>query len=88
MAYLGSAISADCLTRPQYVVRSYSDAGRSRVPGIEADIASKGKGEASSEGRARRSGNGLDNHVRLRYEIKCMGRRDDNFSDTCKVFRH
>lgn len=36
--YLGSAISADCRTRPQYVERSYCDAGKSRFPGKEADI--------------------------------------------------
>lgn len=36
--YLGSAMSADCRTRPQYVERSYWDAGKSRFPGNEADI--------------------------------------------------
>lgn len=36
--YLISAISADCRTRPQYVERSYCEAGRSRFPGNEADI--------------------------------------------------
>ena len=36
--HLGSAMSIHCLTRPQYVERSYLDAGRSRPPGIEADI--------------------------------------------------
>ena len=35
---LGSAISADCLTLPQYVERSYRDAGSSRHPGNEADM--------------------------------------------------
>lgn len=38
--YLGSAISADCLTRPQYVERSYGDAGKSRLPGREDVILS------------------------------------------------
>ena len=36
--YLGSDISAECLTLPQYVLRSYRDTGRSRRPGIEADM--------------------------------------------------
>jgi hypothetical protein len=36
--HLGSAICADCFTRPQYVDRSYWDAGRSRLPGNDADI--------------------------------------------------
>lgn len=39
VSHLGSAIWADCLTRPQYVLRSYCDAGRSRAPGREADMA-------------------------------------------------
>lgn len=29
---------AVCLTRPQYVLRSYCDSGSSRLPGIEADM--------------------------------------------------
>ena len=37
-SHLGSAISADCFTRPQYVLRSYWEAGRSRCPGREADM--------------------------------------------------
>lgn len=37
-SHLGSAICADCLTRPTYVERSYCDAGRSRDPGSEADM--------------------------------------------------
>ena len=32
-------MSAECLTRPQYVPRSYCEAGSSRFPGSEADIA-------------------------------------------------
>ena len=36
--HLGSAMSADCLTRPQYVDRLYWDAGRSLFPGNEADM--------------------------------------------------
>ena len=36
--HLGSAISADCWTRPQYVLRSYREAGNSRLPGNDADI--------------------------------------------------
>ena len=38
ISHLGSDISADCLTRPQYVERSYCDAGRSRAPGREDDM--------------------------------------------------
>lgn len=37
--HLGSEISAAWRTRPQYVFRSYCDAGRSRLPGIDADMA-------------------------------------------------
>lgn len=37
-SYLGSDMSADCFTRPQYVDRSYREAGRSRLPGNEADM--------------------------------------------------
>lgn len=37
-AYLGSEISAACLTLPQYVLRSCLDVGRSRLPDIEADM--------------------------------------------------
>ena len=37
--HLGSEISAACRTRPQYVLRSYCEAGSSRFPGIEADMA-------------------------------------------------
>ena len=37
-SHLGSAISADCFTRPQYVLRSYWEAGRSRCPDREADM--------------------------------------------------
>src|SRR5277367_4865630 len=36
--HLGSAICADCFTRPQYVDKSYCEAGRSRLPGNDADI--------------------------------------------------
>src|SRR5271163_4283864 len=36
--HLGSAICADCFTRPQYVDKSYWEAGRSRLPGNDADI--------------------------------------------------
>lgn len=35
-------MAAEWRTRPQYVLRSYCDAGSSRLPGIEADIASDG----------------------------------------------
>jgi hypothetical protein len=38
LSHLGSDMSAECLTRPQYVERSYCEAGRSRFPGREADI--------------------------------------------------
>ena len=37
-SYLGSEISAEWRTRPQYVLRSYCEVGSSRLPGIEADI--------------------------------------------------
>src|SRR5277367_948346 len=36
--HLGSAICADCFTRPQYVDKSYWEAGRSRLPGNDVDI--------------------------------------------------
>lgn len=29
---------AVCLTRPQYVLRSYCESGSSRLPGMEADM--------------------------------------------------
>lgn len=38
VSHLGSAMFAECLTRPQYVVRSNCDAGRSLLPGRDADI--------------------------------------------------
>jgi hypothetical protein len=38
LSHLGSAICADCFTLPQYVERSYCEAGRSREPGREADM--------------------------------------------------
>lgn len=31
-------MAAECITRPQYVLRSYWEAGNSRLPGREADI--------------------------------------------------
>ncbi len=34
----GSVMPAVCFTRPQYVLRSYWDTGRSRPPGSEADM--------------------------------------------------
>ncbi len=34
-SHLGSEMSAECRTRPQYVLRSYCDAGNSRLPGSE-----------------------------------------------------
>lgn len=37
--HLGSDMSAACLTRPKYVLRSYCETGSSRLPGSEADIA-------------------------------------------------
>ena len=37
-SHLGSDICADCLTRPQYVDRSYCEAGSSRLPSSEADM--------------------------------------------------
>lgn len=39
LSYLGSVMVAVCLTRPQYVLRSYCDSGGSRFPGKEADMA-------------------------------------------------
>lgn len=41
VSHLGSETSAQCRTRPQYVLRSYWDAGKSRVPGNE-DVMAKG----------------------------------------------
>jgi len=38
MPYLGSERFAECRTRPQYVDRSYWDAGRSREPGSDEVI--------------------------------------------------
>jgi hypothetical protein len=38
LPYLGSEMSAECLTRPQYVLKSYLEAGISRLPGNEDDI--------------------------------------------------
>ena len=38
MSHLGSDRFAACRTRPQYVLRSYWDAGRSLLPGREADM--------------------------------------------------
>jgi len=38
MSHLGSERFAACRTRPQYVLRSYWDAGRSLLPGREADM--------------------------------------------------
>jgi hypothetical protein len=36
--HLGSEISAECRTLPQYVLRSYCEVGSSRLPGSDADI--------------------------------------------------
>ena len=36
--HLGSEMFAECMTRPQYVLRSYCEAGSSRLPGSEADM--------------------------------------------------
>jgi hypothetical protein len=36
--HLGSEMFAECMTRPQYVPRSYCEAGSSRLPGSEADM--------------------------------------------------
>jgi len=41
-SYRGSQRSALCLTRPQYVLRSWRETGRSRGPGIEEDIVACG----------------------------------------------
>lgn len=38
VSHLGSVMPAVCLTRPQYVLRSYCDSGSSRLPGMEADM--------------------------------------------------
>jgi hypothetical protein len=35
VSHLGSEILAECRTRPQYVLRSNCDTGRSRLPGKE-----------------------------------------------------
>lgn len=47
LSHLGSDIVADCFTRPQYVLRSYCEVGRSRFPGSEDVILC---GRASSRG--------------------------------------
>jgi hypothetical protein len=39
LSHLGSEMLAACCTRPQYVVRSYWELGRSRVPGKEEVMA-------------------------------------------------
>ena len=36
--HLGSEMFAECMTRPQYVLRSYCEAGSSRLPRSEADM--------------------------------------------------
>lgn len=38
VSHLGSVMPAVCLTRPQYVLRSYCESGSSRLPGMEADM--------------------------------------------------
>lgn len=38
LSHLGSVRPAVCFTRPQYVLRSYWESGRSLLPGREADI--------------------------------------------------
>lgn len=42
LAHLGSDMSAECLTRPMYVLKSYCEAGRSREPGNEDVMVSIG----------------------------------------------
>jgi hypothetical protein len=42
----GSTRVVECITRPQYVVKSYCDAGRSLEPGSEVDIGHGGQQEA------------------------------------------
>ena len=37
-SHLGSVMPAVCLTRPQYVLRSYCESGSARLPGREADM--------------------------------------------------
>ena len=37
-SHLGSDISTECRTRPQYEDRSYCETGSSRLPGSESDI--------------------------------------------------
>lgn len=41
-SHLGSVMPAVCLTRPQYVLRSYCDSGSSRLPGMEDDMLARG----------------------------------------------
>jgi hypothetical protein len=39
-------MAAVCLTRPQYVLRSYCDSGSSRLPGMEDDMLALRPGHA------------------------------------------
>lgn len=41
LSHLGSDRSIECLTRPQYVFKSYCDDGKSLLPGRDADIAAR-----------------------------------------------
>ena len=43
LSHLGSDIAAECWTRPQYVLRSYWETGKSRLPGSKDVILCEGK---------------------------------------------
>jgi len=40
-SHLGSDMSAECFTRPQYELRSYLEVGSSLLPGSDADMAKR-----------------------------------------------
>ena len=49
-SHLGSVMPAVCLTRPQYVPRSYWESGSARPPGREADMLAMVSRGVSSKG--------------------------------------
>lgn len=75
LSHLGSDIVAECWTRPQYVLRSYWETGRSRLPGSEDVILCEGEGVKQQWLlRARTSFGGLGMAARVgkwsRYDIR------------------
>jgi hypothetical protein len=49
LSHLGSEILAECITRPQYVLRSNWEDGRSRLPGSEDVMLAKVKSNYCDE---------------------------------------